>query len=407
VKIPIYMDHQSTTPVDPRVLDAMLPFLRERFGNASSHSHALGWDARDAVEQARTTVAETVGAVASEIVFTSGATESDNTAVIGLAEGARERGDHIISATTEHRAVLDPLVRLEEMGYRVSRVRVDGLARVDPAEIESAISERTILVTLMTANNEVGTIHDIEAVGRITRRHGVLFHTDAVQAIGKIPFNVTALGVDAASISAHKIYGPKGVGALYVRGDPAVRLKPLLLGGGHEGGLRSGTPNVPGIVGFARAAKLAAELHVAETSRVAALRDRLWATLQSEVDGTRLNGCPTARLPNNLNVSFEGIDGEALLASVEEVSLSTGSACMSANQEPSYVLAAMGLSRDRIRGSVRFGLGRFNTAEEVDYVAQRIAEAVRALRGLAPRSRERRPEDRLAAGDVDRAETGG
>jgi len=390
MKTPVYLDNQSTTAVDPVVLAEMLPFFGEAFGNAASHSHGFGWEAREAVERARERVAAAIGARPEEIVFTSGATESDNTALAGLVGGARERGDHVVTAATEHRAVLDPLARLEREGVRVTRLGVDAQGLVDPADVERAITSRTVLVTLMAANNEVGTIHPLEDVGRIARRRGVPFHSDAAQALGKVPLDVEASCLDAASLSAHKLHGPKGVGALYLRRDPAVALEPLMLGGGHEGGRRPGTPNVPGIVGFGKAVEIACAGGDDEPRRLRALRDRLLGALQARIDGVRLNGHATRRLPNNLNLSFDGIDGEALLAALHDVvALSAGSACMSATREPSYVLGAMGLSEERVRGAVRFGLGRFNTADEVDFVAGEVARAVRRLRDLAPPGRAR------------------
>jgi len=387
MKTPVYMDNHSTTAVDPAVLAEMLPFFGEAFGNAASHSHGFGWEAREAVERARARVAAAIGARPDEIVFTSGATESDNTALAGLVAGARARGDHVVTAATEHRAVLDPLERLERRGVRVTRLGVDRQGLVDPADVERAIDSRTVLVTLMAANNEVGTIHPLEDVGRIARRRGVLFHSDAAQALGKVPLGVETACLDAVSLSAHKIHGPKGVGALYLRRDAAAALEPLMLGGGHEGGRRSGTPNVPGIVGFGKAVEIACTGgdDGGEPARLRALRDRLLGALEARIEGVRLNGHATRRLPNNLNVSFDGIDGESLLAALHDVvALSTGSACMSATREPSHVLRAMGLSEQRARGSVRFGLGRFNTADEVDLVAGEVARAVRRLRSLAP-----------------------
>jgi len=383
MKTPIYMDNQSTTPVDPRVVESMLPFLGETFGNAASHGHAFGREAREAVERSRATVALAIGAQADEIVFTSGATESNNLAVVGLVEGARRDGGHIVSAATEHRSVTDPVLCLERRGFPVTWLDVDRHGLVDPADVARAITPATVLVTLMSANNEVGTLHPIEDIGRITAETGARFHSDAAQALGRVPFDVSRSGLDAASLSAHKIHGPKGVGALYVRRDPNFVVRPLMYGGGHERGLRPGTPNVPAIVGFARAIELAEQLREEEPLRLAAMRDRLQSILESELGAVELNGHPVHRLPNNLNLSFGGIDGESLLASLDDVALSTGSACMSAEPEPSHVLQAMGLSDERVRSSVRFGLGRFNTDDEVDYVGKRVAEAVRHLRQIA------------------------
>jgi cysteine desulfurase len=383
MKTPIYMDNQSTTPVDPRVVEAMLPFFGGTFGNAASHGHAFGREAREAVERSRATVAAAIGAQPDEFFNDAATTESNNLAVVGLVEGAGREDGHIVTAATEHRSVTDAVLVLERRGFAVTWVDVDRHGLVDPADVERAVTPATVLVTLMTANNEVGTLHPIEDVGRITAERGVRFHSDAAQALGKIPVDVSRSGLDAASLSAHKIHGPKGVGALYVRRDPKLVVRPLMYGGGHERGLRPGTPNVPGIVGFARAVELADRLREEESLRLAAMRDRLQAILESELEAVELNGHPVHRLPNNLNVSFTGIDGESLLASLDDVALSTGSACMSAEPEPSHVLRAMGLSDDRVRSSVRFGLGRFNTEDEVDYVAKRVAEAVRHLRHIS------------------------
>jgi cysteine desulfurase len=383
MKTPIYMDNQSTTQVDPRVVEAMLPFLGETFGNAASHGHAFGREAREAVERSRATLATAIGAEPDEIVFTSGATESNNLAVVGLVEGAGRGDGPIVTATTEHAAVRDPVLELERRGFPVTWLEVDRHGLVDPADVEKAITPATVLVTLMTANND--TLHPIEEIGRITVTRGVPFHSDAAQALGRIPFNVSRLGLDAASLSAHKIHGPKGVGALYLRRDPKLVVRPVMHGGGHERGLRPGTVNVPGVVGFARAVELAEQLREEESLRLAAMRDCLLAIFESELDAVELNGHPVHRLPNNLNVSFEGVDGESLLASLDDIALSTGSACMSAEPEPSHVLRAMGLNDGRIRSSVRFGLGRFNAEEEVDYVATRVVEAVRRLRTIGGR----------------------
>jgi cysteine desulfurase len=385
VKTPIYMDNNATTRVDPRVLEAMLPFFTERYGNAASRHHAFGRDAEEAVEAARQQVAELIGAEARDIVFTSGATESDNLALKGVAALYRPRGDHVITAVTEHHAVLDPARRLEREGFRITFLPVDRFGRVAPEQVAEAITERTILVSLMAANNEVGTLHPIREIGRVCKERGVLLHTDAVQAAGKVPLDVEEMGVDLLSLSAHKMYGPKGVGALYVRRRaPRVRLEPLLDGGGHERGLRSGTLPVPSIVGFGVACALCRAEMAAEAGRLSALRERLRAGLQDRLEGVTLNGHPTERLPGNLNLSFGWIKGEALLMGLRDVALSSGSACTSASVEPSYVLRALGVDEELAHGSLRFGLGRFNTAEEVDHVSAEVARVVERLRALSP-----------------------
>ncbi len=384
MKLPIYMDHHATTPVDPRVLEAMLPFFMERFGNAASH-HTFGWDAKSAVDQARQEIASVVGASAQEIIFTSGATESDNLALKGIAEACAAKGDHIITSRIEHKAVLDSAQRLERQGIHVTYVPVDHDGLIDPDDVRRAITDKTILISIMYANNEIGTIQLIREVGRLAHEHGVIFHTDAVQAVGKIPVNVEADGIDLMSLTAHKIYGPKGIGALYVRRrNPRVRLSPLLDGGGHERGLRSGTLPVPLIVGFAKAITLAQDLMAEESARVGALRDRLKEIIMNGLDEVYLNGSATRRLPNNLNLSFAYVEGESLLMGMKEVALSSGSACTSALLEPSYVLKAVGIGEELAHSSIRFGLGRFNTAEEVEYVGAKIIETVKRLRELSP-----------------------
>jgi cysteine desulfurase len=378
------MDNHSTTPLDSRVLEAMLPYFGEKFGNAANRSHSFGWEASEAVEKARAEVAGAIGARPDEIVFTSGATESNNAALFGIAEACRTGGDHIVTCATEHPAVLDPVTKLEQCGYRVTRLPVDRYGRVDPSDIDGAIQDGTILVSLMTANNEIGTIHPVDEIGEVTRNRGVLFHSDAAQALGKVPFDVERLKVDLVSLSAHKIHGPKGVGAMYVRGEEKDALAPLLLGGGHERGFRSGTLNVPGIVGMGEAARLAVSALADEPARLGRMTERLLVILNEGLDDVSLNGPSDGRLPNNLNVSFQGVDGEALLLALDDVGVSTGSACMSAAGEPSHVLGALGLNPDRVRSSIRFGLGRFNTEEEVEYVGRRVVEAVRRLRRLTP-----------------------
>ena len=388
---PIYMDHHATTPVDPRVVEAMLPYFTEKFGNAGSVSHSFGWDAKEAVDAARQSISAAIGAAAREIVFTSGATESNNLALRGVAERARG-GGHLISVTTEHKAVIDPLKRLERRGFEVTWLPVaqagDPRAGCIAAEqVAEALRDDTLLVSVMLANNEIGAIHPLEEIGRICRERGVLLHSDATQAVGRIPVNVQQLGVDLMSFSGHKIYGPKGVGALYVRrrGRP-VRLAAQIDGGGQEGGFRSGTLNVPGVVGMAAALELCQAEMSTETPRLAQLRDRLLEGLCQSLEDVSLNGpelSPTGcRLAANLNVSFADVDGEALMMSMRDLAVSSGSACTSANPEPSHVLRALGLSEDLTRASLRFGLGRANTAEDVQRAIYTVSEAVRRLRAM-------------------------
>src|SRR5580658_1709588 len=385
VKLPIYMDNHATTPMDPRVLEEMLPYFMEKFGNAASRNHSFGWAGEEGVETARERIAKLVGATTKEIVFTSGATESDNLAIKGVAEMYREKGNHIITAVTEHKAVIDTCKRLEKDGYRVTYLPVqkDGLVNLD--ELRAAITDKTILITIMTANNEIGVIQPIAEIGAIAKAKGVLFHTDAVQAVGKIPFDVNDLKVDLASISAHKMYGPKGVGALYVRRrNPRVLLAPIIDGGGHERGMRSGTLNVPGIAGFGKAAELCKQEMAAETVRLSGLRDRLNDRLHKQLDELYINGSMEHRLPHNLNISFAYVEGESLLMGINDVAVSSGSACTSASLEPSYVLKALGAGDDLAHSSIRFGLGRFSTQEEVDYVADKLAHVVTRLREMSP-----------------------
>jgi cysteine desulfurase len=384
MKIPIYLDYHATTPVDPRVLEAILPYFVEEFGNAASKSHVFGWRAEEAVEAAREEVARLVGGSAKEIVWTSGATESDNLAVKGAAQFYREKGKHLVTVKTEHKAVLDSMHALERQGFEVTFLDVEKDGRLDPARLRSALRKDTLLVSVMHANNETGVIHPIEEIGKITREAGVLFHCDAVQSVGKIPFDVDAANVDLASLSAHKMYGPKGVGALYVRRKPRVRLVAQMDGGGHERGFRSGTLNVPGIVGFGKAAELARAERDAEGARVLALRERLREGLAAQLDLLTVNGSLEHRLPGNLNVSFAYVEGEALMMAIKDVAVSSGSACTSASLEPSYVLRAMGVSEDLAHSSIRFGLGRFTTEEEIGYVTRLVVDKVKKLRDMSP-----------------------
>jgi cysteine desulfurase len=385
MKALVYMDNQATTRVDPRVVEAMLPCFTTEYGNPASRSHSFGWRAEEAVLKARTQVARAINADPKEIVFTSGATESDNLALFGVVEACRSKGDHVITAATEHPAVLDPAEALGRRGTRVTVLPVDRTGRVSPDDVRRAITERTILVSLMMANNEVGTLHPVAAIGAICRERGVLFHTDAAQAVGKIQVDVQALNVDLLSLSAHKVHGPKGVGALYARRkNPRVILEPILHGGGHERGLRSGTLNVPAIVGFGAALEIARAELPAESRRLGALRDRLHRGILGRVEDVRFNGHPEERLPHNLNLSFEYVEGEAMMMALDDVAVSSGSACTSARKEPSHVLRAMGVSDDLAQASIRFSLGRFNTEAEVDHVIGRVAEAVRRLREISP-----------------------
>ena len=377
---PIYLDNNATTRLDPRVLDAMLPFLREVYGNAASNTHAFGRQAREAVERARHEVAALIGASALEIVFTSGATESDNLALKGATAAAEARGRHVVTTAVEHKAVLDPCKALERKGFSVTVVRPDAGGRVSAETIEAALRADTTLVSVMWANNEIGTVNPVGAVGTLCKARGVLFHTDAAQAVGRIPVDVEATGVDLLSLSGHKLYGPKGIGALYVRGKrPRVRCEPQMHGGGHEGGLRSGTLNVPAIVGLGRACVLAGEMLSTEGARLTELRDRLWSRLAGAVPGLARNGEPMACLPNTLSVRFPGLNAQMLMAAIPGVAISSGSACTTTSLEPSHVLRALGVDDSAAHGSVRFSLGRFTTVEEVEWAADRVLEAVARL----------------------------
>ena len=383
-KLPIYMDNHATTPVDPRVLDAMLPYFREDFGNAASRSHVFGWNAERAVEQAREQVAASIGASGREIVWTSGATESDNLAIKGAAEFYRDRGNHIVTAVTEHKAVLDTCKRLEKSGFQVTYLPVERDGRVNPQAVADALTDRTTVVSIMLANNEVGTINPVAEIGQMVKARGAVFHIDAVQGVGKIPFDVATTHADLVSLSAHKMYGPKGVGALYVRRKPRVRITPIIDGGGHERGMRSGTLNVPGIVGFGKAAEISAAEMPEESKRLLALRERLRLGIEARVPNTVLNGSLEYRLPGSLNMSFAYVEGEALMMALKDVAVSSGSACTSASLEPSYVLRAMGVPVEMAHTSIRFGLGRFNTEEEVDYVIDLVTQKVKKLREMSP-----------------------
>ncbi|HUJ81239.1 MAG TPA: IscS subfamily cysteine desulfurase [Candidatus Acidoferrales bacterium] len=385
IKLPIYMDNHATTPVDPRVLDAMLPYFTEKFGNAASRNHAFGWAGEEAVEIARGQVAKLINASPKEIIFTSGATESDNLAIKGAAEMYREKGNHIITQVTEHKAVLDTCKRLEKYGYEVTYLPVQKDGRINLDDLRNAITPKTILISIMYANNEIGVIQPIEEIGKIAKEKGVLFHVDGVQAVGKIPVDVIRDGIDLLSISAHKFYGPKGVGALYVRRkNPRVQLSAIIDGGGHERGMRSGTLNVTGIVGLGKACELCQQEMVQETAKLSRLRDRLKDGIMSKLDECYINGSMEHRLPHNINISFAFVEGESLLMGINDVAVSSGSACTSATLEPSYVLKALGVGEDLAHTSIRFGIGRFNTEEEVDYVVGRVVETVNRLRELSP-----------------------
>ena len=377
------MDCHATTPVDPRVLDAMLPYFAERFGNAASRNHSFGWAAAKAVETARQHIADLIGSSPKEIVFTSGATESDNLAIKGIADMYREKGNHLITVITEHRAVLDTCKRLEKDGYRVTYLPVQPDGLIDLDDLRHAISDETILISVMTANNEIGVIQPIAEIGELAKEHEILFHTDAAQACGKIALDVNAIPADLVSITAHKMYGPKGVGALYVRRRrPRVLLTPIVDGGGHERGMRSGTLNVPGSVGFGAAADICQREMVTDSGRLRTLRDRLKDGLQRNLEGIGINGSMDARLPNNLNVSFTGVDGETLLMALDDVAVSSGAACTSASVEPSHVLKSIGTPDDLAHASIRFGLGRFTTEEEIGYVVEKVTQVVTHLREM-------------------------
>src|SRR5271168_1804684 len=385
MKLPIYMDNHATTPVDPRVFEAMRPYLTNIFGNSASRNHSFGWEAEEATEKARKQVASLIGATSKEIVFTSGATESNNLAIKGVAEMYAEKGNHIITAATEHKAVLDTCKRLEKDGVRVTYLAVQQNGLVDLDQLRDAITDKTILITIMYANNEIGVLQPIAEIGKIAKERGALFHTDATQAVGKIPVDVIRDNIDLMSISAHKMYGPKGVGALYVRRrNPRVQLTAQIDGGGHERGMRSGTLNVPGIVGLGEACAISKAEMPAEIKRMEYLRDKMKDRLLAALDEVYINGTMEHRLPNNLNISFAYVEGESLLMGINEIAVSSGSACTSATLEPSYVLKALGLGDDVAHSSIRFGLGRFNTEAEVDYVADKLIDIVQKLRELSP-----------------------
>ncbi|MBX9622536.1 MAG: IscS subfamily cysteine desulfurase [Gemmataceae bacterium] len=385
VKTPIYMDNNSTTRTDPRVVEAMMPYFTERFGNAASRSHPFGWEAEAAVEEAREQVAGLIGASAKEVIVTSGATEGNNLAIKGVAAMYKKKGNHVVTQVTEHKAVLDTCKRLERDGVQVTYLPVDKYGQVHPDQVRGALTDKTVLVSIMAANNEIGTLQPVAAIGKLCKEKGVLFHTDAVQAAGKIPLDVEAMGIDLLSLSAHKMYGPKGVGALYVRKkDPRVRLEPQIDGGGHERGMRSGTLPVPLIVGLGAACELARRLLPEESAKTFALRERLRTSIMDRLPESYLNGHPTERLPGNANISFAYVEGEGLMMGIKDVAVSSGSACTSASLEPSYVLRALGVGDELAHSSIRFGIGRFNTEAEVDYVADLVVREVSRLREMSP-----------------------
>lgn len=385
LRFPIYLDHHATTPVDPRVLETMLPYFTDYFGNAASRSHEFGWRAEEAVENARDQIAGLIGASAKEIIFTSGATESDNLALLGVAEMYREKGNHIITSRIEHKAILDTCKFLETKGCDVTYLPVDNYGMVNPDDVRKAITDKTILISIMFANNEVGTVQPIAEIGKIAKEKGIFFHCDAVQGLGKIPFHVEEMGVDLVSITSHKMYGPKGVGALYIRRkNPRVRLSEQIHGGGHERGMRSGTLNVPGVVGFGKAAQVSKEVMAEEAKRLIGFREKMFKEITARVPEVYLNGHPTKRLPGNLNLSFAYIEGESMIMGMKELAVSSGSACTSASLEPSYVLKAIGVGEELAHTSIRFGFGRKNTDEEVDFAIEKVIETATRLRELSP-----------------------
>jgi cysteine desulfurase len=382
MKLPIYMDYHATTPVDSRVLDAMIPYFTEKFGNPASKNHQFGWIAEEAVEKARSTIAKVLGVESGEIIFTSGATESNNLVIKGLSETLQTKGNHIITAVTEHKSVIDSCKRLQKHGMDITFLQVDKYGAVNPEHVRQAITPKTILVTLMSANNEIGTLLNLVEIGNTCKEHNVLFHTDAAQAIGKVFTNVGSMPVDFLSISGHKIYGPKGVGALFIRNkQPKVHLTPQIDGGAHERGLRSGTVNVPGTVGLAKALEIAGEEMTDESTRLRGYRDMMWKEFSAQLEGVFLNGHPTNRLPHNLNVSFLHVEDSALMMSLKDIAVSTGSACSTLDPAPSHVLKALHIPADRLHSAIRFGLGRHTTLEEVEYVIKRVVESVNKLRG--------------------------
>jgi cysteine desulfurase len=385
MNFPIYLDNNSTTPVDPEVLESMMPYLTNKFGNAASKSHRFGWEAEESVELNRKKIAQLINAEPKEIVFTSGATEANNLALKGVVERYAMKGNHIITSPAEHKAILDPCRYLQKRGIEITYLKVDEFGAIDPEDLRKAINEKTVLVSLMIANNEIGTINKIKEIGEICKEHEVLFHTDGAQAIGKIPVDVNDLKTDMMSLSAHKIYGPKGIGALYIKSkNPRVKLTEQINGGGHEKSLRSGTLNVPGIVGFGKACEICSNVMDIESKKLIEYRDKMIKAFLENIDYCYLNGHPKRRIPNNLNISFRFIDSDALMMELRELAVSSGSACTSATLESSYVIKATGKNEEYARSSIRFGIGRFNTSEEIDYAIDRIINTVKKLRDYAP-----------------------
>jgi len=395
MKIPVYLDHNATTPVDPRVFEEMKPYFCEKFGNAASRTHRFGWEAEEAVEKARAEVASLLNAeTPSTILFTSGATETNNLVVKGVLWGQKNPDAHVITQKTEHKCILDSLREMEKQGYRATCLDVDSQGRVDPDDVRRAITKDTVLISVMWANNEIGTIQPVAEIARIAKEHGVLFHSDAVQAVGKIPVDVRASEIDLLSVSAHKMYGPKGIGALYLaRRRPAIRIQPIIHGGGHERGKRSGTIPVPNVVGLGAACRVAQREMIAEAERLSGLRDRLRDGILARLDHVRLNGPPTGRIPNNLNLSFDHLEAESLIMGMQEVAVSAGSACTAGSVEPSYVIKALGGDAKRAHSSVRFGLGRWTTAEEIDFAIETVVKTVSRLRALSPAAPRARAAD--------------
>ena len=385
LKLPIYLDHNATTPMDPRVLEAMLPYFVENFGNAASRNHSFGWQAEEAVDYAREQIAQLIGADPKEIIFTSGATEGNNLGIKGVYEMYASKGNHIITCTTEHKAVLDTCKHLEKLGAEVTYLEVQPDGLIDLKQLEAAMKPTTILVAIMYANNEIGVIQPVKEIGAIAKKHGALFFTDAVQSVGKIPVDVIADGIDIMAFTAHKMYGPKGVGALYVRRkNPRVKVTAQVDGGGHERGMRSGTLNVPGIVGFGKACELARLEMASDTERISKLRDKLENALKV-IDETYVNGNPAHRLPHVSNISFKYVEGEGLMMGFnKDIALSSGSACTSDSLEPSYVLKALGLGDDLAHSSLRFGLGRYTTEEQIDFTIKAVTDTVLKLREMSP-----------------------
>jgi cysteine desulfurase len=398
LQTPIYLDNHATTPVDPRVLAAMLPYFTERFGNAASKSHAFGWEADAAVDTAREQVAKLIGAASPrEIVFTSGATESDNLAIKGVAEAYRDKGNHIITCVTEHKAVLDSCKVLAKHGFEITYLPVGSDGLIDLQLLRAAITDKTILLSIMAANNEIGTIQPVKEIGRLAKEKNILFHSDATQGVGKFPIAVDAMGIDLLSLTAHKMYGPKGIGALYVRSaKPRVKLTSLIDGGGHERGMRSGTLNVPGIVGLGQACALSQKEMSGEAERLIALRERLKDGILKQLDDVQINGHAVERLPGNLNLSFAYIEGESLMMGLKDIAVSTGSACTSASLEPSYVLKAIGLADELAYSAIRFGLGRFTNEEEIDYTVKRVVEEVARLRQISSLYKAKKGHQQMA-----------